>query len=345
MSIAPFANSECWYNTLKQKRDTEGFNSRSTRKDSPTTVFLLRSSRIAVFCVAFVLALPLSVSGGPITPWIGAGDGKNVVRDKWTIRNKTGIKATDFHAKVSVRDPSAFIESAQGSTSQGNITGALVGVDPLKPKTFEIDITDISVNNNTDFVFNTALDLNHMNQRWISYHWTDNNGIIGAPRGGGGHNILGPAPGGNGGGGVGPGGGKGGQGGGGGAGNFVHPFLVYNDAVNPAIFGNFYVYASMNYYASLDDIPWSQVDPVTLPGGSVSIAAGSPFTFNFETIGAYIGGHIYYKYSLDGDDDVFVVGDHPVPEIDPATGSSALLLVAGVLAMIEQRRRRATLVA
>ena len=34
-----------------------------------------------------------------------------------------------------------------------------------------------------------------------------------------------------------------------------------------------------------------------------------------------------------------------VPEIDPATGGSALSLVAGVLAMIEQRRRRATLVA
>jgi len=35
----------------------------------------------------------------------------------------------------------------------------------------------------------------------------------------------------------------------------------------------------------------------------------------------------------------------PVPEIDPATGGSALSLIAGVLAMIEQRRRRATLVA
>jgi hypothetical protein len=34
-----------------------------------------------------------------------------------------------------------------------------------------------------------------------------------------------------------------------------------------------------------------------------------------------------------------------VPEIDPATGGSALSLVAGVLSMIEQRRRRATLVA
>ena len=35
----------------------------------------------------------------------------------------------------------------------------------------------------------------------------------------------------------------------------------------------------------------------------------------------------------------------PVPEIDPATGGSALSIVAGVLAMIEQRRRRAALVA
>jgi len=34
-----------------------------------------------------------------------------------------------------------------------------------------------------------------------------------------------------------------------------------------------------------------------------------------------------------------------VPEIDPAAGGSVLSLVAGVLAMIEQRRRRATLVA
>ena len=34
-----------------------------------------------------------------------------------------------------------------------------------------------------------------------------------------------------------------------------------------------------------------------------------------------------------------------VPEIDPATGSSALSLVAGVLTMIEQRRRRAAIVA
>jgi hypothetical protein len=41
-----------------------------------------------------------------------------------------------------------------------------------------------------------------------------------------------------------------------------------------------------------------------------------------------------------------LAGPPPVaPEIDPAAGGSAISLVAGVLAMIEQRRRRATLVA
>jgi hypothetical protein len=39
------------------------------------------------------------------------------------------------------------------------------------------------------------------------------------------------------------------------------------------------------------------------------------------------------------------LAEFDVPEIDPATGGSALSLVAGVLAMIEQRRRRAMLVA
>jgi hypothetical protein len=41
----------------------------------------------------------------------------------------------------------------------------------------------------------------------------------------------------------------------------------------------------------------------------------------------------------------FTIVASSVPEIDPATGGSAVSLVAGVLAMIEQRRRRDTLVA
>jgi len=44
-------------------------------------------------------------------------------------------------------------------------------------------------------------------------------------------------------------------------------------------------------------------------------------------------------------DGALILGTAAVPEIDPATGSSALSFVAGVLAMVEQRRRRAMFVA
>lgn len=56
-----------------------------------------------------------------------------------------------------------------------------------------------------------------------------------------------------------------------------------------------------------------------------------------------IGGSPYFSPIVGG---AWTLGTaSAVPEIDPATGGSALSLVAGVLAMIEQRRRRAALVA
>ena len=53
----------------------------------------------------------------------------------------------------------------------------------------------------------------------------------------------------------------------------------------------------------------------------------------------------YFSPIVDGAFTLGTATPSAVPEIDPATGGSALSLVAGVLAMIEQRRRRATLVA
>ncbi len=61
--------------------------------------------------------------------------------------------------------------------------------------------------------------------------------------------------------------------------------------------------------------------------------------------GSFVFNSANYSPSNNG---VYTIGTatpSAVPEIDPAMGSSALSLVAGVLAMIEQRRRRATLVA
>jgi formylglycine-generating enzyme len=67
------------------------------------------------------------------------------------------------------------------------------------------------------------------------------------------------------------------------------------------------------------------------PGG-----LSSSNTLSFPT--SYEGGLLGFRLASP-------VSGSSVPEIDPATGGSALSLVAGVLAMIEQRRRRATHVA
>jgi|GEM_PF-1649797 len=88
--------------------------------------------------------------------------------------------------------------------------------------------------------------------------------------------------------------------------------------------------AASGFYADAPNVPFLSTNPSLLIGlidsGDPSndrIYDGSQFQFTLGAVGTPAG----------------------VPEIDPATGGSALSLVAGVLAMIEQRRRRATLVA
>ena len=86
----------------------------------------------------------------------------------------------------------------------------------------------------------------------------------------------------------------------------------------------------------------------------------SPFSFLLWGNGAFGGYLTQYTGAIEEvalwdtavfspvDGSAWVVGTatpSAIPEIDPAMGGSALSLVAGVLAMIEQRRRRATLVA
>ena len=56
-------------------------------------------------------------------------------------------------------------------------------------------------------------------------------------------------------------------------------------------------------------------------------------------------GTATYSWGSGATADSLTLNIAAVPEIDPAMGGSALSLVAGVLAMIEQRRRRAMLVA
>jgi hypothetical protein len=75
-----------------------------------------------------------------------------------------------------------------------------------------------------------------------------------------------------------------------------------------------------------------------------SLYGGSSFSRTGGTWTSTIGDQLLTFSELTGRL-AFASSASGVPEIDPAMGSSALSLVAGVLAMIEQRRRRAGLVA
>ena len=87
----------------------------------------------------------------------------------------------------------------------------------------------------------------------------------------------------------------------------------------------------------------------TKPSGP---AAAGILTFTNYTTSSGLGGNSVYGVYASGSTvyaatagGLSIATIAAVPEIDPVTGGSALSLVAGVLAMIEQRRRRATLVA
>jgi hypothetical protein len=86
--------------------------------------------------------------------------------------------------------------------------------------------------------------------------------------------------------------------------------------------------------------PESIATTVSIP--SLSIASGSSFylRWSYVTTGTWTNAQ-----GLGIDDftmSLTTAGSGGVPEIDPATGSSAVSIIAAVLAMIEQRRRRAT---
>lgn len=92
------------------------------------------------------------------------------------------------------------------------------------------------------------------------------------------------------------------------------------------------------------------VTGLTLTKGVTSLS-WTRLTPSFEYYSATQSSNLWQafspSYSVDSAGGWIIATAPPsgVPEIDPATGSSALSLVAGVLAMIEQRRRRAMPVA
>jgi hypothetical protein len=67
------------------------------------------------------------------------------------------------------------------------------------------------------------------------------------------------------------------------------------------------------------------------------------FDYGGKINGSFVFNSPNYSPSNNGVLTIGTATPSAVPEIDPAMGGSALSLIAGVLAMIEQRRRRATL--
>ena len=121
--------------------------------------------------------------------------------------------------------------------------------------------------------------------------------------------------------------------------------------------GIFYGSNSLSMYLDGTSTPYTNIWTGSANDGTVGLL---PMGSSNVTVGhTYVGGNWLYTnppgsavastaYRLFAVSPELIAGVGPVtpvPEIDPATGSSALSLVAGVLAMIEQRRRRAALVA
>jgi len=102
-------------------------------------------------------------------------------------------------------------------------------------------------------------------------------------------------------------------------------------------------YRGGNLVATLTAQTLTQAPSGGYTGGSPTYA-GESYSFG-QTI---LADHVKFTNMTNWGGDLIGLSEirfNAVPEIDPAMGGSALSLVAGVLAMIEQRRRRATLVA
>ena len=84
---------------------------------------------------------------------------------------------------------------------------------------------------------------------------------------------------------------------------------------------------------------WNYSGTLTIPGNEPVL---EQYTLPLGSGNGFLGGLqiLYRNPALVLDIDGSLCGFSAVPEIDPATGGSALSLVAGALAMIEQRRRR-----
>lgn len=300
------------------------------------------------------IALCLGLTGAPLPASAGegsAGDTDNgvAVRGKFSIRNRTGQTANDFHFYLYQNDrPEVVVGGASaGSDAFGNVSAELDSANndgigsgvgpPYHGAKIEMDGGEVA--NGEQIMVNVQLNMNERNCLKISdIVWTfdDDPKPEPKPRPGGGWRVKGPFPGGGGGSPGNPGGGGQGaqEGDGGGDGNHVHYVCFENDSATECMrLIELKLLASDVTYGDIGAIDWDSIDPIKNARGEppVVIPPGGAWCFPFETTGSYLGGHVYLWYRIETvpcpgskaaqpddeeseDDEIISIGDHPNPD-------------------------------
>ena len=300
-------------------------------------------NRVAAICVGLFILTGLATGAVAADGSTGTCDGNVEVRGKWKVKNRTGQHADDFHFYMYQNDrPHVVVEGAKASSSSFGNVGVTLGTDdgsgspPPGNHGAQVDMTGgAGVPAGDVLEIDLSLCMNERNNVKIKdIEWTFN-GQSPMPGGGGlGFRVWRPFRGGSGGNRSTGGGGSGAQEGNGGNGYWIHVVCIENDSPNPLELNELKLLASNFFYGDLEsDIDWASIDPVTNGNGGPPfvIPAGGAWYYYFETTGAYLGGHVYLKYSLSelsgeefgesggsgagGADEDVVFGDHPVEEV------------------------------
>ncbi|MEX6723297.1 PEP-CTERM sorting domain-containing protein [Parapedomonas caeni] len=302
----------------------------------------MRKTRLAVTsCVIVALSFAASLSqASPTTVGSPTGTG---VKGSMVFTNTTGQDANDFHIEVFQTDPGVGVNGATVSSSAMGTANVALGDRTTNPANdgqnhqASVDFSGGTVPTLGTLQVDITLWLTKKNQLFLGpWYWTKD-GVPLAGGGGGnpGVDVGGPKAGGGGGGGN-PGGGQEGDGG---TGNHTHAFTLYNTGDKELTIIGLRLLASMTEYTDfLHDIDWTTQLPLF---DTLTIPAGGNWSIDFETLGSFSGGNIYWWFSfIDDPQPTIFAGKHPVPPVpEPA---ALALLATGCLMLPLARRRRSS---
>lgn len=256
------------------------------------------------------------------------GPGTVKVCGQLTLTNNTGQPATDFHFYMYQNDrPSVQVMGASVSASGCGSASVALGTDdgtnspPPGNHGAQVDVDGCTVPAGGSINLNICLCMNERNCiKFKDIQWT-NNAVPQPPDPGnpppkkGGWRIHRPYRGGRGGSIAPNGGGKGKQEGGGGAGFWVHQVCWENDSDEWMIIDELKLLASMAAYPP-GSIDWSPILPIADPAHPypICVPPGGKYCYNFETIGSYVGGHVYQKWTVRMDTTGFCSSPRPETE-------------------------------